>query len=126
MTTLKPAQALAVVSDFLEIHLSRVDSPDHFLGDLLSDIQFLADGNTADPASRQEWLDAIEAVTGKGKDALLTSEQAFEAMKVFVGRYGARIKNAKEVSDFLKSLQPLSADRRNEWLACFGKSSTSA
>jgi hypothetical protein len=123
MKTLRPDQALVAVSDFIEIYVSRVNPPEHFLGDLLGDIQFLADGNTADPASRHEWLDAVERVTGAREDAALSREQAFDAMRLFVEDYRARIKRPGEVEDFLKSLQPLSAERRNEWLACVGKAS---
>ena len=121
MNTLRPDQALAAVSDFIEIYVSRVNPPKGFLSGLLSDIQFLSDGNTADPASRGEWLDAVQQVTGEREGIALSSEKAFEAMRLFVDRYCTRIKRPKEVVDFLQSLQSLSADRSNEWLACFGK-----
>lgn len=118
MKTLRPEQALSAVSTFIESHGARTNPPDHFLGDLLSDIQFLADGNTADPASRHEWLDAVKVVTGKREDARLTPEQAFEAMAIFVRQYGARLKNAQEISDFLKTLNPMTPECRDQWLAC--------
>lgn len=121
MITLNPEQALAAVSGFIELYVIRVNPPDHFLGDLLSDIQLFADGSTADPAARNEWLDAVENATGTREDARMNSDQVLKAMRIFVGRYGARLNNNREITDFLAALSPLTSDRRVEWLACVEK-----
>ena len=47
---------------FLEGFFIRTGSDD--VGALLGDLQFLADGHTADPAAWNDWLDCIEKVTG--------------------------------------------------------------
>lgn len=121
MKNLNPQEALSAVSGFIEMYVIRVNPPDHFLGDLLSDIQMFADGTTADPAARIEWLDAVEHATGAREDAHLNPEQALEAMGNFVGRYGARLTNKREVTDFLATLSPLAPERSVEWLACVEK-----
>lgn len=126
MKTLRPDAALAAVSDFIEIYVSRTNPPDGFLSDLLSDIQILDDGGTADPASRVEWLDAVEKITGERERAALSPDQVFEAMRLFVDQYCTRIKRPSEVTDFMDSLRPLSLERRNEWLACVGKAAGAA
>ncbi len=121
MTKLEPKEAMSAMSAFIELYVSRVGPPDHFLGDLLGDMQCCEDGSTSDAGAWHDWLKAVEKVVGQRADAKLSPEQAFRAMEFFVSEYGARINNAKEVTDFLNTLRPLAAARQNEWLACVGK-----
>lgn len=55
---LSKLQAFEAMRKFLEGYYARTSSDD--VGSLLSDMLFLDDGGTADPAAWQDWLDAIE------------------------------------------------------------------
>jgi hypothetical protein len=53
-----PQQAFNAMSLFLERYYQRVGEPSE-LGAVLSDIQLLPDGSTADPAMWNDWLEAV-------------------------------------------------------------------
>jgi hypothetical protein len=54
--------AFTVMQHFLQEHWERFGRPTDSLSDLLSLSSVLADGGTADPAIRQDWLRIADAV----------------------------------------------------------------
>ncbi|OYD08798.1 hypothetical protein [Paludifilum halophilum] len=60
---LSSKEAFEAMALFLEEHYKRTDSDDIAL--LLGSMQFLKDGNTADPAIWNDWLDCIQKIRGK-------------------------------------------------------------
>lgn len=58
---LSTEQAFHAMSQFLERYCERV-GPNAELALVLSDIQEMPDGQPADPAAWEDWLDAVRAV----------------------------------------------------------------
>jgi hypothetical protein len=54
-------QAYIAMFEFLKDYYYRVGQP-NILGSFLSDLQFLEDGKTADPASWEDWLQVVKKV----------------------------------------------------------------
>lgn len=76
---LTPLQAFYTMREFLERYFQKTVSDD--LGALLSCMQFLEDGQTADPVLWEDWESIL-----KNKQEI-TQLQLFTAMKVFLNRY---------------------------------------
>lgn len=53
-------QAFNAMSKFLEGYYERTSSDD--VGSLLSDMQILGDGDTADPAAWEDWIESVNDV----------------------------------------------------------------
>jgi hypothetical protein len=60
MTMLTDKQAYAVMVLFLEGYYERTKAED--IGMLLSDLPFLDDGDTADPAAWEDWSQCVQTV----------------------------------------------------------------
>lgn len=60
MTRLTSEQAYRAMQLFLERHWAR--TPERTVADLLSELQLLEDGGSADPAALAEWRDCLERV----------------------------------------------------------------
>ena len=60
MEKLTSKQAFQAMVFFLESLYERTESDD--IGALLGDLQILEDGNTADPATWEDWLESVEQV----------------------------------------------------------------
>lgn len=63
MEKLSSQQAFEAMVLFLEMYYEHTQSDD--VGGLLSDMIFLEDGTTADPATWGEWVECIERVLNK-------------------------------------------------------------
>ena len=75
---LTPLQSFYSMHLFLESYFYATSSDS--IGALLSCMQFLDDGETADPVLWQDWCEII-------KNTSITPMHAFQAMKVFLGIY---------------------------------------
>lgn len=60
MENLTSAQAFSAMVQFLEQYYDRAHSDD--IAVLLSNLQLLEDGITADPAAWQDWMDCVHSV----------------------------------------------------------------
>ena len=61
MATLTEEEAYLAMFAFLESRWNITNSPD--IGNCLSDMSLLADGTSADPAVKDDWLKAVELAT---------------------------------------------------------------
>jgi hypothetical protein len=78
-------QAYNTMSLFLEDYYTKAFSDDsNDIGCMLSEMQFLEDGGTADPAAWYSWDLCINKISKENK---LTIEQAFNAMILFLNKY---------------------------------------
>ncbi len=62
-------QAYLAMYAFLENHYARTNSND--IGGLLGDLSLLSDGNSADPAARTDWDEAVQKAISGNVDAML-------------------------------------------------------
>jgi hypothetical protein len=119
-----PINALKAMELFLDKYFQKNKGDD--LGLLLSDISTttFTDGETADPAAFEDWLDAILLVTGDRTIKFLSAQQAFDVMISFIKKFGERIKS-NEIKTLLEEI--LNSDNKhreetgNFWLECFKK-----
>ncbi len=110
-------QSFYAVQFFLEDYF-KITSSDS-LGALLSCMQFLNDGDTADPVL---WIDWCEIVGDKP----ITSMQAFEAMNVFLRMYfqaisSSNVKNMLNNISFVIDDKPGKEKIWQKWVACVDK-----
>lgn len=90
---------------FLEDYYYKTDSGD--VASLLSELQFLPDGGTADPAAWLDWIDAV------GNKTALTAIEAFQAMIKFLKFYHANT-SSSGVAVLLTGMQLLPAGGSKE------------
>ena len=65
MYELNEMQALKAMVKFLELYYEQTNSDD--VGSLLSEVQTLSDGSTADPAAWNSWLKSVEKILKEEK-----------------------------------------------------------
>jgi hypothetical protein len=95
MNKLTSLQSYNVLSHFLETYYDKTASDS--LGALLSCMQFLDDGKTADTALWEDW----EHILAEKQN--LTSLEAFKAMRIFLNKYFIRT-SSKNVKKLLKDI----------------------
>ncbi len=95
-TRLTPLQAFNAMTKFLEIYFKRTSSDS--IGALLSCMQFLEDGQTADQAIWEDWITSL-----KGQK-YITPIQAFDTMNIFLKRY-YRNSSSDNIQSLLKDIQ---------------------
>lgn len=120
MKTLTLRQDLTAMTEFLARYLDRVRPRDGHLAVLTGDLGFFKDGATADPASWEDWQDAIVATTGRKDSVELTESEAFAAMLKHVEDYWVRLSKPQEVSDFLAYAKE-AGPGGGEWQRCVEK-----
>ena len=116
-------QAFNAMKFFLEENYKKNASDD--IGSLLSDLLFLEDGGTADPAVWEDWVESITEISKiKEENNKITILQAFDAMRFFLEKfYGL----SDDVISILHDLQLLK-DKETKgsavwefWLSCVKK-----
>jgi|GEM_PF-450651 len=81
--TLSVLQTYNVMVRFINYYYQRISS--NGIAVMLSNMAFLKDGSTADPAIWQDWMQSVKKIEHEGE--LLTSMQAVNAMKIFLKCY---------------------------------------
>ena len=111
-------QAFNAMQEFLEIYF-KITSSDS-IGALLSCMQFLEDGQTADQALWENWITSL-----KGQKHI-TLIQAFDAMRIFLKHY-YRNNSSDTIRSLLHDIQyskdGKSADQKIKtlWIKCVDK-----
>jgi len=84
-------QSFSIIQEFLEEYFKETSSDS--LGALLSCMDFLEDGQTADPVLWEDWKIILDSRN------YITAQEAFEAMSIFLNKYYRGIS-----SDVIKKL----------------------
>ncbi len=107
MNKLTSLQSYNVLSHFLETYYDKTASDS--LGCLLSDMQFLDDGTTADSAAWHDWIDALSV------DKSVSIEEGFVAAINFLDAYFKRTSCASvHIKNLLDDMR-LSHDKSTAW-----------
>ncbi len=113
--TLTPEQSFYAMQEFLEEYF-KITSSDA-LGALLSCMQFLEDGQTADSALWEDWLIILH------NKKHITPQQAFEAMRLFLNNYYKNT-SSTNIKKLLKSLDDVinngieKSTTWSDWMQC--------
>jgi hypothetical protein len=94
--TLTPLQAFNAMQEFLEIYFKKTASDS--IGALLSCMQFLEDGQTADQALWEDWISSLKDQKN------ITPIQAFDTMHMFLNQY-YRNSSSANVKVLLRDIQ---------------------
>ena len=98
--SLTSLQAFYDMQEFLEVYFKKTSSDE--LGALLSCMQFLEDGQTADPVLWEDWKSILKTTQN------ITQLQAFEAMAVFLNNYYKNT-TSSHVKQILKDIDDIIA-----------------
>lgn len=97
-------QAFNIMKQYLDTFYHKTKSDD--IGSLLGDIWLLDDGETADPAAWEDWMDSVKSVVPEFKSHdLLTLDQAFLAARKFLEGYYERT-TSSDTASIIANMQP--------------------
>jgi len=111
---LTPPQSFCAMQFFLEDYFNATSSDS--IGALLSCMQFLDDGQTADPVLWEDWRNIV------GSDSI-TFMEAFQAMNVFLHMYfqqtsSINVKNMFDDISLVLDDKPKKEKIWQKWIAC--------